>query len=103
MLGGRDRVARQWRNVAVCEIHLGVLRHSLRDRPFAAALEAVPADVRDLQGRARASWSQPSAGSGQQAEAWNIGSLFAVFEQPLHAQTDAEQRATFADSGHDGF
>src|SRR6185369_2947194 len=38
-----------------------------------------------------------------QAEAGQLGSLLASFVQPLHAETDAEQRASFAHAREDGF
>jgi hypothetical protein len=60
--------------------------------------EAVPPDVRNLQCLSvRADSRQPAASPRENAQSRAIVGLVAAFEQPLHAQADAEQRAAIRD------
>ena len=63
-------------------------------------VERVPADVRNLDGVSLASAAQAVAAARRAGRGpGQLRRFLAALEQPLHAETDAEQRPAFADAG----
>src|SRR5438105_14516130 len=98
VLGDRRGVAGDRRDVAVREVHLRPRLDAFEDRSLDALdREAVPADVRNLDA-ATAVRSEAKALPRQQTETPQVGRFVAAFEQPLHAEADAQERPAFADA-----
>ena len=94
-----DSIRRHRGDVAVGEIDLRPIGYAIGNRVVAPPLEHVPADVRNLE---RESPAQSEATATQDTEPGAAGRLVAAFVQPLHAETDAEQRPSGANEGEDG-
>src|SRR5437016_3522472 len=94
-----DGIRRDRRDEAVRKVHLRAGRHAVDDRRVALQRDGVPSDVRNLDrwrlGRSLCATVfcaalEPIAAAGQDAETRAAGRLLAPFEEPLHAETDAE-------------
>src|SRR5205085_10456978 len=95
---GRDR-----RGVAVGEVHLRPRGDPFGDRSVHDPLEAVPSDVRHLDGLPVAfTAAKPAAGAAQHAEPFQLGRLFAVLVEPPQPETDPEEGTAFSDARQDG-
>src|SRR5262249_33945143 len=97
VLGRSHRIRRERRGVAVSEVHLRPLRHAVDQNAVTPTGEAGPPDVGHLQAGSVGVARQPVDGAREQAEPAQVGRLFTSFIEPLHPQTNPQERTTYVD------